>query len=81
MQEARYKSKSKKNSHPNNREIKIYSKISNEAEDNLLYSAKKLNMTARGVCKTIKVSRTIADMEKSTKIHTKHVLEAISYRL
>lgn len=40
----------------------------------------KMNLSARGYHKIIKVSRTIADMESSSKIKEEHILEAAAYR-
>lgn len=40
----------------------------------------KLNLSARGYTRIIKVARTIADMEESNNIKSKHLLEAIQYR-
>lgn len=40
----------------------------------------KLNLSARGYHKLLKVSRTIADMEKSENIKEEHILEAAGYR-
>ena len=41
----------------------------------------KNNMSARSYSKVLKVARTIADLEESTLIKDKHVLEALRYRL
>ena len=44
-------------------------------------SAEKLALSARGYHKTIKVARTIADLEGSETILPKHILEALQYRV
>lgn len=43
-------------------------------------AADKLNLTGRGYHKTLKVARTIADLENSAKITKKHIAEALQYR-
>ena len=48
-------------------------KILNQAVD-------RIDLTARGYFKVLKVARTIADLENSEDILTKHVLEALQYR-
>ena len=43
-------------------------------------SAKKLGISARAFHRTIKLSRTIADLDKSDEITENHILEALQYR-
>ena len=40
----------------------------------------KLNLSARGYTRILKVARTIADMDECNDIKSKHLLEAIQYR-
>ena len=40
----------------------------------------KYNFSVRSYNKIIKMSRTIADLDASEKIETKHLLEAVRYR-
>jgi magnesium chelatase family protein len=43
-------------------------------------AAEALHISPRGYFKTIKVSRTIADLETSESIKTTHISEALQYR-
>jgi magnesium chelatase family protein len=46
----------------------------------LAQSAEKMNISARAYMRTINVARTIADLEQSDNIKTKHIMEALQYR-
>ncbi|NLS44398.1 MAG: YifB family Mg chelatase-like AAA ATPase [Firmicutes bacterium] len=62
-------------------EIKVYCDLTESAES-LLYSAiAGLGLSVRSYIRTIKVSRTIADLEGSRKIHEHHITEATGYRM
>jgi len=55
--------------------------ILNKTESNLLNQAMdKLKLSARAYHRILRMSRTIADLEKSVEIKTPHLTEAISYR-
>jgi magnesium chelatase family protein len=54
--------------------------LSDKAEATLNTAASKLGVSPRGYHRIIKVSRTIADLDDSSNITEKHVLEALQYR-
>ena len=52
----------------------------NANDRNLLETMiEKLSLSARAYYRTIKVARTIADLDKSAKIQRTHLIEAVSY--
>jgi magnesium chelatase family protein len=68
------------NSDMDNRLIKQYALVEQEAKDFLDKAATRLGFSARVYMRLIKVSRTIADLEGSKMIKLAHVSEAIQYR-
>ncbi len=80
MQTARFNSSSFTNSQMSNKQIKTLAKLKPEAKNFLDSSSEKLNLSARGYMKTIKVARTIADLAKQEYIETEHIIEALQYR-
>jgi len=54
--------------------------LSQKVKELLSSSAKKLGISARAFHRTIKLSRTIADLDKSDEITENHILEALQYR-
>ncbi|MCX8070686.1 MAG: YifB family Mg chelatase-like AAA ATPase, partial [Thermodesulfovibrionales bacterium] len=62
------------------RHIKKYCKLTEEAQNILSRAMEMLGLSARAYSRILKVSRTIADMDKRDKIEGHHVAEAIQYR-
>lgn len=60
--------------------IDEYCKLNSEGRKILQASYNKLGMSARAYGRILKVARTIADLDESKNIETKHLLEAIQYR-
>ena len=46
----------------------------------LVDAAAKLNLTARGYHRVLKVARTIADLDAASRVGRLHIAEALSYR-
>lgn len=61
-------------------EVSKFLKLEPAAEKLLAHASEKLNLSARAYFKTIKVAQTIADLDKSELILTKHLSEALTYR-
>jgi magnesium chelatase family protein len=54
--------------------------LSSECKDFLSKAADKLNLSWRVVHRTIKLARTIADMQNNSNISVQNLAEAIQYR-
>jgi len=70
----------KTNSEMTAKDIEKYIRLSPQIKDILNQSAKSINLSARSYHKIIKLARTIADLDNSEEILTKHLMEALSYR-
>ncbi len=68
------------NSEMNTRDIKQFCALSSESIDILKLAAVRMNLSARSYYKTIKLARTIADLEEEKNIKPVHVAEALQYR-
>ncbi len=54
--------------------------LQTEAKDLLIAFADKIKLSARGYHRTLRLARTIADLQNETKVLKMHVAEALSYR-
>ncbi len=68
------------NSELNAKTIKIFCKLNAECEDLLKAASKKFALTGRSYDRTLKLSRTIADLDGSENIETAHIAQALQYR-
>ncbi len=60
--------------------IRMYCKVDQECKQLLKIAIEKLGLSARAYDRILKVSRTIADLDKSIHIKPEHISEAIQYR-
>lgn len=68
------------NSELSTKDVKKYCYLGSAQKDLLKEAFEELGVSARTYYKTIKVARTIADVEGSINIMEKHIAEAIGYR-
>jgi magnesium chelatase family protein len=62
------------------RHMKKYCTLSADAQGLLDSAMQKLGLSARAYSRILKVSRTIADLDTSVNIESRHVAEAVQYR-
>lgn len=62
------------------KEIETLAELTQKAEETLMSAARRIKLSARGYHRTIKLARTIADLEQSKRIEPAHMLEALQYR-
>jgi magnesium chelatase family protein len=68
------------NAHLTPRQIREACQLEGEAEELLKSAILHLQLSARAYDRILKVSRTIADLEGTTKIQARHIAEATQYR-
>lgn len=81
IQQKRFKnSKIKSNSEMSSKMMKQFAALDEASVILLKQAINKLNLSARSFHKVVKISRTIADLDASSKIKNNHVAEALQYR-
>lgn len=86
LQKARYENEEsmqnlpKLNSKISGKTLEKFSNLDDECRKILKKSVEKMSTSMRGLTRILRVSRTIADLERSEEIQQHHLLEAISYR-
>ena len=60
--------------------VKKYCKIDDESQKMLRFAISKFNLSARSYERTLKISRTIADLEESKDISSSHIARALQFR-
>ena len=63
------------------KDLEKYCLLSEENKKIMKKAIENLKLSARGFDRVLKVSRTIADLDKSKEIRKEHILEALSYRI
>lgn len=80
IQAARYGRPGKLNADMNNADIKRYGQLEKEAEELLNTAAQRVGISARAYMRTVKVARSIADLEASVSVTAAHIGEALAYK-
>lgn len=70
----------KPNAYMTNKEIDKFCTLNDECDMLIDKAFEQLGLSARGYQRTLKLARTIADLETSDSIETNHLSEAIGYR-
>lgn len=68
------------NSEMSSKNLKEQLLIEDTAKEVMKNAMKNLSLSARSFNKVLKVARTIADLDNSTKVEKEHILEALQYR-
>ena len=70
----------KPNAYMTNKEIEKFCSLNDDCDKLMDKAFEQLGLSARGYHRTLKLARSIADLDISDSIETNHLSEAISYR-
>jgi magnesium chelatase family protein len=80
LQKIRYSDQSEYNAYATNRDITTKFHLLPDAKALLDTASERLQMSARSYFKTLKIARTIADLESCEPVTSSHISEALQYR-
>ncbi len=80
IQHLRYQSANRYNSSLRTHELQHFLHITPEAHNFLQHAADKLQLSARGYLKVLKIAQTIADFDSVTEVKIEQISEALSFR-
>jgi len=69
------------NANMNTKQIEQHCTINNESRELLRHAYNQLHLSGRALHRTLKVARTIADLNESQKIQTDHIAQALQMRV
>ncbi|HEC93984.1 MAG TPA: ATP-binding protein [Candidatus Kaiserbacteria bacterium] len=75
-----YKSMSDTEREVSQKDLSFSKRCSAETRDTLVHASKKLDLSARGYYRTLRLAHTIANLEHSPKVTKEHIFEALQYR-
>ncbi len=68
------------NAEMSSKQVRTFCALEASGKALLKSATEKLGLSARAYDRILKVARTIADLERTTSIHPRHIAEAIQYR-
>ncbi|MGM0506699.1 MAG: ATP-binding protein, partial [Bacteroidota bacterium] len=69
------------NAQMNRKELRVHARRTSGAESRLEEAMKENNLSARAHDRILKMARTVADLDGSTRISETHIFEAVRYRI
>lgn len=69
------------NAYLNERQMKKFCNLDDQGEKLLITASRKMKLSSRTYNRVLKISRTLADLEKKENISSCHIAEALTYKL